>query len=242
MNKVQTIEKMQKLKLLGMKKAYEASFQNNESMTNDEFLAWLIEAEYNDKSNRKTDRLIKYAKFRYQASIEDINFSKERNIDKNHIQRLADCSYIENGENIIITGCTGVGKSFIATAFGYKACMMGYRVIYANLGKLFEKLVIAKADGSYLKEIAKIEKADLLIIDDFGLQAIDKNKLLILLDIIEDRHRKKASIFTSQVPDNLWHNILSEKTIADAILDRIIHNAHKFQIKGESMRKFKSNM
>lgn len=241
MNQNATVEKMQSMKLLGMKRAYEASFDTNDKMTNDEFLAWLIEAEYDDRTNRKTDRLIKYAKFRYQASIEEICYDKARNLDKNHVQRLADCSYIDRGENVIITGCTGVGKSFLATALGYQACFQGYRVMYVNLGKLFVKLSIAKADGSYLRELMKIEKSDVLIIDDFGLQSIDSKKQLMLLDIIEDRHNNKSTIFTSQMPVNVWHELLSEKTIADAILDRIVHSAHCFEINGESMRKKKTN-
>lgn len=241
MNQNATVEKMQLLKLLGMRRAYESSFETNDKMTNDEFLAWLIEAEYDDRTNRKTDRLIKYAKFRYQASLEEIYYDNVRGLDKNHVQRLADCSYIDKGENVIITGCTGVGKSFLATALGYQACFQGYKVMYTNLGRLFTRLTISKADGSYLRELIKIEKCDVLIIDDFGLQSIDSNKQLILLDIIEDRHNKKSTIFTSQMPLKVWHELLSEKTIADAILDRIVYSAHHFEISGESMRKKKIN-
>lgn len=242
MNQNATLEKMQHLRLQGMKRAYEASFETNNNMTNDEFLAWLIESEYNDRINRKTERLLKGAKFRYQASIDEISYEPSRGLDKNLLQRLADCSFIDRGENIIITGSTGVGKSYLATALGYQACFKGYRALYTNLGKLFTRLSISKADGSYLKEVAKIEKYDLLILDDFGLQAIDSAKQLMLLDIIEDRHHKKSTIFTSQIPVKIWHELLEEKTMADAILDRIVHSAHRFELKGESMRrKMKSN-
>lgn len=236
MNQNATIEKMQQMKLLGMKRAYEASFETNNNMTNDEFLAWLTEAEFTDRINRKTQRLLKSAKFRYQASLEEISYEPSRQMDKNLLQRLADCSFIDRGENIIITGSTGVGKSYLATAIGHQACFKGYRVLYTNLGKLFAKLSLAKADGSYLKELAKIEKFDVLILDDFGLQVIDSKKQLMLLDIIEDRHHKKSTIFTAQIPVKIWHELLEEKTMADAILDRIVHSAHRFELKGESMR------
>jgi DNA replication protein DnaC len=239
MNTNATIEKMQKMRLVGMKRAYESSFEtrNQDVFTNDEFIAWLIESEDNQRNNSRTERLIKNARFHYQASIEEINYTNDRELDRNLLTRLSDCSFLDRHENIIITGCTGTGKSFLATALGYQSCVKGYKVMYYNLGKLFSKLMIAKADGSYMRELAKIENCDLLIIDDFGLQTIDNEKQLILMDLIEDRHHKKSTIFCSQLPVKNWYDLIEEKTIADAILDRIIHSSIRFELKGESMRK-----
>lgn len=239
MNTNATIEKMQKMRLNGMKRAYESSFEtrNQDTFTNDEFIAWLIESEENGRNNSRTERLLKNAKFHYQASLEEISYTGDRNIDRNLLSRLSDCSFIDRNENILITGCTGTGKSFLATALGHQSCIKGYKVVYYNLGKLFQKLMMAKADGSYIKELNKIESHDLLIIDDFGLQAINNEKQMILMDLIEDRNQKRATIFCSQLPVKNWYNLIEEKTIADAILDRIIHSAIRFELQGESMRK-----
>lgn len=239
MNTNATIEKMQKMRLNGMKRAYESSFEtrNQDTFTNDEFIAWLIESEDNGRNNSRTERLLKNAKFHYQASLEEISYTGDRNIDRNLLSRLSDCSFIDRNENILITGCTGTGKSFLATALGHQSCIKGYKVVYYNLGKLFQKLMMAKADGSYIKELNKIESHDLLIIDDFGLQAINNEKQMILMDLIEDRNQKRATIFCSQLPVKNWYNLIEEKTIADAILDRIIHSAIRFELQGESMRK-----
>ncbi len=243
MNTNATIEKMQKMRLNGMKRAYESSFEtrNQDTFTNDEFIAWLIESEDNQRNNNRTDRLLKNARFHYQASIEEINYTPDRDLDRNLLTRLSDCSFIDRHENMIITGCTGTGKSFLATALGYQCCIKGYKVLYYNLGKLFNKLTMAKADGTYMKELTKIENHDLLIIDDFGLQAINNEKQLILMDLIEDRNQRKATIFCSQLPVKNWYDLIEEKTIADAILDRIIHSAIRFELKGESMRKKMKN-
>lgn len=239
MNTNATIEKMHKMRLNGMKRAYESSFEtrNQDTFTNDEFLAWLIESEDNHRDNCRTQRLIKNAKFHYQASLEEVSYSEDRNLDRNLLTRLSDCSFIDRNENLIITGSTGTGKSFLATALGYQSCIKGYKVVYYNLGKLFQKLMMAKADGSYIRELTKIQNQDLLIIDDFGLQAINNEKQIILMDLIEDRNQKRTTIFCSQLPIKNWYELIEEKTIADAILDRIVHSAIRFELKGESMRK-----
>lgn len=239
MNTNATIEKMQKMRLNGMKRAYESSFEtrNQDTFTNDEFISWLIESEDNQRNNSRTERLLKNAKFHYQASLEEMSHTEDRNLDRNLLTRLSDCSFIDKNENVIITGCTGTGKSFLATALGYQGCIKGYKVLYYNLGKLFHKLMLAKADGSYIKELSKIENHDLLIIDDFGLQVINNEKQMILMDLIEDRNQKRATIFCSQLPIKNWHDLLEQKAIADAFLDRIIHSAIRFELQGESMRK-----
>jgi len=145
-------------------------------------------------------------------------------------------------QDIIISGSTGVGKSFLASALGHQCCQYGYKVLYNNCSKLFDRLKMAKADGSYIKEINKIEKLDLLILDDFGMKPMDNNQRLILLEIFEDRHGKKSTIITSQVPVNKWHDVIGEPTIADAILDRLVHSSYRIELEGESMRKkYKNN-
>jgi len=239
MNTHATIEKMQKLHLTGMKRAYESSFEtrNRDSFDNDEFIGWLIESEDLYRNNRKTERLLKNARFHYRASIEEIDHAAERNLDRSLLSRLSDCSFIDRHESVIITGCTGTGKSFLASALGNQACMKGYKVVYFNMGKLITRLSLAKVDGTYLKELGKIESYDLLIIDDFGLQPIANDTQVILLDLIEDRNHKKSTIFCSQIPLKNWYDLMEEKTIADAFLDRIIHSAFRFELKGESLRK-----
>lgn len=239
MNNSATLEKMYLMKLHGMKQAFELSIKTDQSgkITPDELIAILVEAEYNDRQNRKLERLLKAARFRYKASIEEMNFSHRRNLDKNEILRLATCDFISRKENIIITGPTGVGKSYIASALGHQACIDGYKVMYFNLQKLFTRLKILKADATDIREKAKIEKHDLLILDDFGLQVLDMESRLELLEIIEDRHGKKSTIITSQLPTEKWHEAIGDATIADAILDRIVHTAHRIELKGGSMRK-----
>lgn len=242
MNNQSTLEKMKELKLWGMQKAFSASLQTSEHahVTADELLTSLVEAEYDFRQTLRIKGAIKNARFRYPASIEEINFSQSRNLNKNNFIRLADCSFIEKKENILISGLTGVGKSYLASALGHQACIMGYKVRYYNMSKLFTSLKMSKADNSYLKEINRIEKQDLLILDDFGLHPIDPTTRIALLEIIEDRHGKSSTIIASQVPVNKWHELLGEQTIADAILDRIIHTSNRIELQGESMRKKRS--
>ena len=177
------------------------------------------------------------ARFRYKASIEQMLFDTDRGIDKNQVMRLAECTFIDKKENVLVTGSTGIGKSYLASAIGQQSCMLGYRVMYLNTSKLFSKLKIAKADGSYINEIAKIERQHLIILDDFGIQPLDAQSRAMFMEIIEDRHQKASTIITSQVPVVKWHEVIGEQTIADAILDRLIHNAHRLELKGESLRK-----
>ncbi len=226
------------MKLLGMAKAFHQTVESgkNETFTPDEMITHLIESEWDERYNRKLGRTLQAARFRYKASVEEIGFEEGR-VNKNQIVRLADCEFIKRNENIIITGSTGIGKSFLASALGHQACSLGYRVLYQHSTKLFGRMKIAKADGTYLKELAKIEKQHVLLIDDFGLQPLDALSRSTLMEIIEDRHGKASTIITSQVPVSKWHEIIGEQTIADAILDRIVHDAHRIEMKGESLRK-----
>jgi len=234
-----TVEAMNAMKFSGMVEAFQASLQTRQSekFTPDEFINYLIQAEWDHRQNRKVNLAIRRARFRYQAILEDIDFTSGRGLDKNQILRLSDCSYIEKNECVLIAGATGVGKSHLASALGHQACVKGYKVLYFNTAKLFSKLRMSKADASYTREINKLAKQDLLILDDFGLHPLDAPTRLMLLEIIEDRHGRKSTIIASQVPIPKWYDILEEETIADAILDRLIHHAHRIELKGESMRK-----
>ena len=233
-----TLDRMKQMRLSGMARAFEQTLQSgkNEKFTPDEMISHLIESEWDERYNRKLDRTVKMARFRYKSSIEQLSLDDGR-LDRNQVERLASCDFIKRKENIIITGSTGVGKSYLASALGHQACSLGYKVLYQHSSKLFARLKIAKADGSILKELLKIEKQHILLIDDFGIQPLDNQSRSILMEIIEDRHGKGSTIITSQVPVNLWHEIIGEPTIADAILDRIVHDAHRIEMTGESMRK-----
>ena len=241
MNNVATLEKMKQMRLSGMATAFQTAIEtrSNQDMTADDLLSYLIESEYEERNNRKIKRSLETARFRYQASVEEINFHNQRNLDKNNFLRLADLTFIENKENIIITGKTGVGKSYLSSALGHKACINGYKVMYFNTGKLFSKLKMSGADNSYIKEIKKIEIQDLIILDDFGLHPLDNQTRLYLLEILEDRHGKKSTIITSQLPVTNWYEIIEDSTIADAILDRMVHTSHRIELNGESLRKSK---
>lgn len=235
----QSLTIMQQLHLHGMYYAFEnlLSSKQHTHLTPDELLGMLLQAEWEDRQHKKLQHLIRSAHFRYQASLEEINFPPSRNLDKNTLLRLSDCSYIERKENILITGPTGVGKSYIASALGHQACYKGFKTVYFNMQKLFPKLALAKADGSYIREMQKIEKKELLIIDDFGMTTLDADRRMELMEIIEDRHGRNSTIICSQLPVNKWYEVIGESTIADAILDRTINGAHRLELKGDSLRK-----
>ena len=236
-------QKLGQMKLHGMNQAYSAVLSNTrpESITHDELIHMLVQAEWEDRESRKIDRSLRSARFRYQASIEEIDFTKSRNLDKTQLLRLAECIFVKKKEDILITGASGVGKSFVASALGHQGCQLGYRVLYFNTQKLFSRLKTAKGDGSYSKEVSRIEKYDLLILDDFALQPLDIYNRNTLMEIIEDRHGRKSTIIASQLPVSMWYDVIGESTIADAILDRLVHKAHRIELHGESMRKLKSN-
>jgi DNA replication protein DnaC len=235
----QTLLHLKQMNFHGMATAFKTTLEDGRmaSMTADEMFAFLVESEWDYRNNRRIERHVNQARFRYKANIEHLDFDTDRNLDKNQIMRFADCLFIDKSEAIIITGSTGIGKSYIASAIGNQACMLGHKVLYANTTKLFAKLKMSKADGSYIKEIARIEKQDLLILDDFGIQHFDNQSRSSLMEIIEDRHGKRSTIITSQLPVMKWHEVIGEQTIADAILDRIVHQAYRVELSGESMRK-----
>ena len=237
----QTIEKMSQMRLTGMKESYQTLLQTQQDLTYEQAVSMMVDAEWEWRHNRKMHRLLKQAAFRYQASIEEIDFNTQRNLNKHNLLRLADCSFIDRAENILITGPTGAGKSFIASAIGHQACAKEYRVAYFNIQKLFSKLRMSKADHSYHKLIQGLEKTDLLILDDFGLQPFDNENRLALLEIIDDRNARRSTIISAQLPVKNWYEVINDKTIADAILDRIVHHAHRIELDGQSMRKIKKS-
>jgi len=234
-----TLDKMKRMHLGGMYRAFKTSIDSakNEQLTADEMTALLVDSEWDDRHNRSIDRGLKNARFRYKATIEQLDFTSERSLDKNQIHRLADGEFIHRKENILITGSTGTGKSFLASALGHQACQLGFKVLYTNANRLFAQLKIAKVDGSAIREMSKIEKQDLLILDDFGIQPFDQSSRALLLEVIEDRHGKHSTIITSQLPVSKWYDVIGEKTVADAILDRLVNNAQRLELKGESLRR-----
>ena len=237
-----TINKLEKLKLYGMVRALNGAMDAGiQGLSSQELLAYMTDAEWEYRHSRKLAKLIKEAKFRYSASIEEINFTIKRNFDKNCLLPLSDCSWIEKKQNVIITGPTGVGKSYILTAIGHQACVYGFKTLYFNFGKLIPVLKLKKADGSYLREIKRIEKQDVLLLDDFGLEKLDTVSRLIFLEILEDRHGIASTIITSQLPVPVWHDVIGDPTISDAICDRIIHNCLRIELNGPTAREIYKN-
>jgi len=239
MNTSETLQKIKELRLYGMYETYDNYLKslNSSELSLDELIGLLIDTETTYRENRKTERLLKNAKFRYNATMEEIDYSASRQLDKSQLLRLYSCDYIKQGENIIITGATGSGKSYIASALGNKACEKGYKVMYYNLLKLMEKMKILQADLRDVKEKERISRHNLLILDDFGLKELNTEERLLLLEILEDRHGIRSTVITSQLPVEKWYEMIGDSTIADAILDRLIHSSRRIEIKGESKRK-----
>jgi len=197
----------------------------------------LLQAETFQRQENRYRRLLKNAAFRYQASMEELNADDARGINKLLLSRLATGDYIRQGETVLITGASGCGKSFLASALGHQACRQGYTVAYHNMQKLLVKLKLARMDGSIIKVFERLAKTELLLIDDFGLTALQGQQQTDFLEIIEDRHSKQSTIIASQLPVASWFDVIGEAVIADAVLDRIVHASHRFELKGESLRK-----
>lgn len=231
------MDKLSQMRLQGMKQALQTYLETPAVYSAEELIAHLADAEWLARNNQKQERLRRNARFRYQVQISDLDFDTPRGLDKSMVLHLADGTFIRQAQDVLITGSTGVGKSHIVSALGHQACTLGYKTLYFNLRKLLASLRAAMADGTYLKLVTKIEKHDLLIIDDFGLQALDGNARQILLELIEDRHQKRSTIVASQLPVSKWYDIIGDSVVADAILDRLVHKAHRIELKGESWRK-----
>lgn len=209
-----------------------------DSLSFSDGLQLLVQAEKDRRKENRNARLIKEAKFRYQAGIEEVIFDAKRGVEKNRVLQLASCEYIRRGTSVLITGAAGTGKSWLATALGYQACLSGFHVRYFNMQKLFEQITMARIEAQLPKFFDKMAQTDLVIIDDFGMKVLDGQQLLDFLEVIEDRHARKSTIIVSQLPVTDWYDIFSANpTAADAILDRIVHTAQRFLLSGESLRK-----
>lgn len=227
------------LRLSGMSHSWKTLTETRQhlDLSLSEGLEILLQAEKLDREQRRFDRLRKNAKFRYQASVQELKRDSSRGIDQTLLNALISGSYLQNGESIIITGATGCGKSFIASALGHQACAQGFSTAYFNMQKLTKQLKIARLEGSIVSFFMKLAKTQLLILDDFGLTHLEQQQQLDLMEIMEDRHTKHATIIASQLPVASWFEIIGEATIADAILDRLVHTSHRIELKGESLRR-----
>lgn len=243
MNQQSTLEQLQHLKLSGMSKRYEAILRQpvHQQPEPHAMIALLAEAETGYRIHQRTELYLRLAKLRYNATPEQVNCSPDRGISKEMISILSDGTFIEKSENLLITGSTGCGKSYLACAMGKNACLLGHRTLYYSMNRFIEALAAARLDGTYIRWINMIAKTPLLIIDDFGLQPLKPDMRLTMLQILEDRFAKGSTIVTSQLPVNKWYEYINEPTLADAICDRLTANAHKIELKGESLRKRKNN-
>jgi DNA replication protein DnaC len=241
MNTQITLDHLSQLKLYGMSRAYQAllSMPLQDQPSLNQFMARLAEAEIQERAQKKTEMFLLQSKMRYNAVLEQVHCNVNRNLEREKLMMVADCSFIERAENMLISGATGCGKSYLACAIGRQACSFGYRTLYFGMNRFLERISSSKLDGTYLKLLNQIEKTHLIILDDFGLQPLDGITRLALLQILEDRYGKKSIIIASQLPVSKWYEYIGESTIADAIMDRLSVNAHRFELKGESLRKKK---
>lgn len=234
-----TIDKLNELRLFGMAKALEEQNGSTEyeGLAFLDRLGLLVDRESAERDSKRLRTRLKQAKLRLTATIEDVNFRHPRGLDKSLILTLAGCNWIREHHNIIITGPTGVGKSYLACALAHKACREGFRALYLRAPRLFDDLAIARADGRYRKILAGYARLDLLIIDDWGLATLNEEQRRDILEILEDRHDLRSTLIASQMPIAKWHKVIGDPTLGDAILDRLVHNAHKLALKGDSLRK-----
>lgn len=239
-----TLNKIKELKLYGIARAFTEQMDKKEynKLSFEERLGMLIDTEAAERDNRRLVVRLAQAKLKQQACIEDIDYEHARKLDKSLMLSLASCGWIKEKLNILITGLTGAGKTYIACAIGHRACLSGYKVMYFRAPRLFEELAIAHGDGRYSRVMNTIAKSDVLIIDDFGLSTLNEQNRRDFLEILEDRHNMHSTIISGQVPIDHWYEVIGNATIADAILDRLVHNAYKIDLKGGSMRKIKSKL
>lgn len=242
MNTTHTLEQMHQMRLSGMHHAYRSQLELplNQQLETHDLVAHLVQSEDLMRSNEKTAYYLRLAKLRLPASIDQIECSAARNLTKQQLALLAEGNYLQQGENILITGSTGCGKSFLACALGHQSCLQGYKTTYLNMNRLIEKVTLSKLDGSYIKLLNHLERQILIILDDFGLQPMTQEIRLTLLQLLEDRYGKKSIIITSQLPVAKWYDHINDPTLADAIMDRLTSSAIRVELKGESLRRKKS--
>jgi DNA replication protein DnaC len=236
---MQIESQLSRLRLHGMGRSWQALLETRKSheLSLSEGLSLLLQAEEEDRSGRRFEQLKKNARFRYQASVEELRLEATRGLDKGLILGLATGEYLAKAESVLISGATGCGKSFLASALGHQACAPGYKVAYYNVQKLLLRTKMARLDGTIYKFLERLSKTDLLILDDFGLTHLEQQQRLDLMEIIEDRHAKASTMIASQLPVASWYDVIGEDTIADAILDRLVHSSYRIELKGESLRK-----
>ena len=235
-----TMEKLKMLKLEAMATAWEAQ-QKDSAMSKlafDERFGLLVDAAFLDRENKRLARALKEAKLRLtSACVEDIDYPARRELDKAVVRQLATCRWVQEHQNVVVTGATGTGKTYVACALAQQACRKGFRAVYRRATRLFHELTIARADGTYVRVLSRLARTDVLVIDDWGLAAPSEPERRDLLEVLEDRSGNRSTIMTSQLPPAKWHDHLGDPTVADAICDRILHNAHRIVLKGPSRRK-----
>jgi DNA replication protein DnaC len=234
-----TLERLRTLRLHGMADAYAEQIDKTaaEALSFDERFGLLVDREASDRENRRLTNRLRRARLREQASLEDLEFSAGRGLDKSRIRALAQCKWIKDKQNILIVGSTGTGKTYLACALTHKACLEGHTARYYRLSRLLQELGIARADGSYAKFMRDLAKTAVLVLDDWGIAPIADPGRRELLEVLDDRHGNHSTVVTSQLPVANWHETIGEATLADAILDRLVHNAHRIELKGDSMRR-----
>ena len=239
-----TLDKLITLKFTGMAAALAAqmAMPDIHEMSFEERLGLLVDRETAERESRRLTSRLRRARLRHNAALEDIDWQSPRGLDRGLIQSLAACQWVKEHLNILIAGPTGVGKTWLACALARKACREGFTALYFRLAHLLRELTIAKGDGRYTKLLARLARTDVLVLDDWGLAEPNTENRRDLLEVLEDRHGRRATIAASQLPIDQWHNAIGDPTLADAILDRLIHNAYPINMKGESMRKRQSKL
>jgi len=234
-----TLDKLQQLKLTGMLRALQEQegIPDIRTMPFEERLGLMVDREMTERDNRRMQTRLRMAKLKQNAALEDIDFKTARGLDRSLIMKLAGCEWVAEHLNVLITGATGLGKTFLACALAHKACREGYSSHYVRLTRLFQELDIGRADGRYAKMMRQFAKADVLIMDEWGLAVLTDQHRRDLLEILDDRYNMRATIITSQLPIAHWHEAVGDPTLADAILDRVVHNAYKINLSGKTMRK-----